>query len=307
MLKHKYINSFWEGTGQNNSKKLLKKDTDYLFQEVLDVTSKLEFLLIIDDAEDLLRTSKTMLKEFIEILFENSSTIRVLITSNIEVVSFLGGISGVKGGAVKLQSLSQYASEKLLCEKAGRIITREDKNKLQNMEPTRVHGTVVKNAYQHLFDVILSGHPVAIGLAANIYSNSSLEFLYETLAKSSLLNTLAQGTIGKLTINEKLRFSLNLTLRIMQDKNVLIFFNLMGYFPGGAEEEIIDRLWPQAKKKASNPDWKQYFHFLVKASFMSKKKVKLNKEWSETYSLVPMLKTLAEESRNLQERKKVHR
>ncbi len=177
---------------------------------------------------------------------------------------------------------------------------------MQKKEPVRVHGGI-KNAYQHLFDVILSGHPIAIGLAANIYSNSSLEFLYETLAKSSLLNTLSQGTIGKATINEKLRFSLNLTLRIIQDKNVLLFFNLMGYFPGGVEEPTVDSLWPRVKKKTTSEDWAQYYHFLVKASFMSKKKVKVDKEWKEIYVLVPMLKTLAEESRSLKERKKVHR
>ena len=177
---------------------------------------------------------------------------------------------------------------------------------MMKMEPVRVHGGI-KSAYQHLFDVILNGHPIAIGLAANLFSNSTLEFLYETLAKSSLLNTLSQGTIGKATINEKLRFSLNLTLRLIQDKNVLLFFNLMGYFPGGSEESAIQHLWPKVKRKTTSQDWRQYYHFLVKASFMSKKKVKIGKEWREVYTLVPMLKTLAEESRSLNERKKVHR
>lgn len=307
MLKHKFVNVFRDGIGQSISKRADKKDTENLYSDVLNLISSLEFLLIIDDAEDLLRTSKNMLKEFIESLFEASSTIRVLITSKIEMISFLGGISGVKGGAIKLKSLSTMASEKLLSEKAGRLISREEKNKLQQMEPVRVHGGAVKSAYQHLFEIILSGHPIAIGLAANIYSTSSLEFLYETLAKSSLMNTLAQGTIGKATINEKLRFSLNLTLRLIKDKDVLLFFNLMGYFPGGTENEAIDSLWPKVKKKTTNSDWKQYYHFLAKASFMTKKKLKMNNEWREIYLLVPMLKTLAEESRSIQERKKVHR
>jgi len=55
-----------------------------------------------------------MLKEFIEILFDASSTIRLLLTSKIEMVSFLGGISGIKGGSIKLKNLSLPASEKLL-------------------------------------------------------------------------------------------------------------------------------------------------------------------------------------------------
>ena len=120
MLKHKFVNVFREGTGQGISKKADKKDTDFLFHEVLNIMANLEFLLIIDDAEDLLRTSKGMLKEFIESLFEASSTIRVLITSKIDMISFLGGISGVKSGAIKLKSLSIVASEQLLCEKAGK-------------------------------------------------------------------------------------------------------------------------------------------------------------------------------------------
>lgn len=114
MLKHKFVNVFKESAGMIISKKSDKKDTDFLFNEVLNIISNLEFLLIIDDAEDLLRTSKKMLKEFIEMLFDASTTIRLLLTSKIEMVSFLGGINGIKGGSVKLKNLSLPASEKLL-------------------------------------------------------------------------------------------------------------------------------------------------------------------------------------------------
>lgn len=58
MLKHKFVNVFKESAGLTITKKPDKKDTDFLFQEVLNMVSNLEFLLIIDDAEDLLRTSK---------------------------------------------------------------------------------------------------------------------------------------------------------------------------------------------------------------------------------------------------------
>lgn len=174
------------------------------------------------------------------------------------------------------------------------------------MQPDRIHGGL-KSAYHHLFEVILGGHPIAINLAANIFSAGGLEFLYETLAKSSLMNTLSQGTIGKATINNKLRFSLKLTLRLLKDKDVFVFFNLMGYFPGGIEGEVINLLWSKIKRKATTSNWQQYYHFLAKASLMTKKNVKINKETHELYTLVPMLKTLAEESRSIQERKKVHR
>ena len=306
MLKHKFVNAFREGLEKSIFKKTEKKDTEVIFSEVLNILSKLEILLIIDDAEDLLRTSKNMLKSFIESLFEASSTIRVLLTSKIELISFLGGINGVKGGVIKMKPLTLMASEKLLSEKSGRAITREEKNKLQSMQPERVHGGC-KSAYHHLFEVILGGHPIAINLAANIFSSGGLDFLYDTLAKSSLMNTLAKGTIGKSTINTQLRFSLKLTLRLLKDKDVFLFFNLMGYFPGGIEEEVIDSIWPKVKRKATTLNWKEYYHFLAKASLATKKKAKVNKETQELYILVPMLKTLAEESRSIQERKKVHR
>ena len=111
----------------------------------------------------------------------------------------------------------------------------------------------------------------------------------------------------KATINEKIKYSLNLTLRLIKDKSVLIYFNLMGYFPGGTTASVIDEVWPKVKRKTTSSDWKQYFQFLLKASFMTKKKVKVNNDRLELYTLVPMLKTLAEESRSIQERKKIHR
>lgn len=113
MLKHRFINAFREGLGQTIIKRCDKKDTELLFNEVLSTVAKTEILLIIDDAEDLLRTSKNMLKEFIESLFEASSTIKLLLTSKIELISFLGGINGVKGRVIKLKPLSLMASEKL--------------------------------------------------------------------------------------------------------------------------------------------------------------------------------------------------
>ena len=182
MLRHKFVNAFREGLGKAIFKKAEKKDTDMMFNEVLNTLSKIEILIIIDDAEDLLRTSKNMLKSFIESLFEASSTIRVLLTAKIELISFLGGINGVKGGVIKMKPLSLMASEKLLCEKSGRTITKEEKNKLQSMQPERVHGGC-KSAYHHLFEVILGGHPIAINLAANIFSSGGLEFFVRYISK----------------------------------------------------------------------------------------------------------------------------
>ena len=306
ILKHKFVNSFREGLGKTVIKISEKKDTEMLFNEVLNTISRIEVLLIIDDAEDLLRTSKDMLKLFIESLFEASSTIKVLLTSKIEIISFLGGINGVKGRVVKLKPLALISSEKLLIEKSGRNIGREEKNKLQLRQPERVH-TGCKNAYNHLFEVILGGHPIAINLAANIFGANGLEVLYETLTKSNLMNTLAQGTIGKSTINTQLKFSLNVTLRLFKDKDVFLFFNLMGYFPGGIESEVIDIIWKKIKGSISTSNWREYYSFLSKASLMDRKKWKLNNEQKDIYVLVPMLKTLAEESRSIQERNKVHR
>jgi len=60
-----------------------------------------EFLLIIDDAEDLLKANKDMLKEFLEIIFE-AAQIKILLTSKIELGAFLGGINGVSEWVMKI-------------------------------------------------------------------------------------------------------------------------------------------------------------------------------------------------------------
>ena len=69
-----------------------------------------EFLLIIDDAEDLLKANKDMLKEFLELIFE-AAQIKILLTSKIELGAFLGGINGVSERVIKIQPLSLQVSE----------------------------------------------------------------------------------------------------------------------------------------------------------------------------------------------------
>ena len=56
---------------------------------------KYDFLLILDDAEDLLKTGKEILKEFLELIFEKGAKIKVILVSQIDLGSFVGGISGV--------------------------------------------------------------------------------------------------------------------------------------------------------------------------------------------------------------------
>jgi Cdc6-like AAA superfamily ATPase len=58
MLKHKFIKAFREGIGKSLIKMAEKKDTEAMFNEVLHTLSNIEILVVIDDAEDLLRTSK---------------------------------------------------------------------------------------------------------------------------------------------------------------------------------------------------------------------------------------------------------
>ena len=75
---------------------------------------KLDLLLVIDNAEDLLVINKNILKEFLERLFEESQSIKVLLTSKIEPVAYLGGINGVNDSVIKLKPLNTQFSERLL-------------------------------------------------------------------------------------------------------------------------------------------------------------------------------------------------
>lgn len=177
--------------------------------------------------------------------------------------------------------------------------------KCKNRETERVHGGF-KSAYHHLFESLLGGHPIAISLAGSMYSNITLGKLYETLVKSALLNSLTQGTAGKSNVSNNLYLSLNLSLKLYHNKKIYEFFHLMGYLPGGAREEDIDHLWGDVSTNELH-DWRPMWTYLENASIIIRKKVKFNKDSIEVYQLVPMLKNIAEESRNQKQRHRIHK
>ena len=181
-----------EGTGYQIVNKAERKDTMQIFKEMLRFLKDMDMLVVIDNAEELLIIDKDILKEFLEKLFEYSTSIKVLLTSKIEPVAYLGGISGVKDGVIRLKPLNTQFSERLLSEKAGKVIPKDERIALQKREPELVHGGF-KNAYQHLFESVLGGNPVAISLAGSLYSNNKLNDLYETLVKSTLIDPLSKG------------------------------------------------------------------------------------------------------------------
>jgi hypothetical protein len=85
-----------------------------IFKEMIKFLRNLDLLIVIDNAEDLLVIDKNILKEFLEMIFEGSQSIKVLLTSKIEPVAYLGGINGVKDSTIKLKPLTTQFSEKLL-------------------------------------------------------------------------------------------------------------------------------------------------------------------------------------------------
>jgi hypothetical protein len=102
--------------------------------------------------------------------------------------------------------------------------------------------------------------------------------------------------------------SLRLTLKLLNDNGVYLFFNLLSYFPAGFMAEDIEKLWPKVNNaKKAHSDWRLYMTFLMKASLVTKKRVKLSKKDHEVYLLVPMLKQMAEENITLRESDLVHR
>lgn len=176
---------------------------------------------------------------------------------------------------------------------------------LQKREPERVHAGF-KNGYQHLFESLLGGHPIAISLAGSIYANKTLNDLYDTLVKSTILNSLTQGTAGRSLVSNNLTLSLNLSLKLYNDKKIYQFFHMMGYLPGGAREEDIDQIWQQVSGSEYN-DWKPFCSYLENASIIVKKKVKQNKNEIIVMQLVPMLKNIAEEYGADQQRNRMHK
>ena len=157
-----------------------------------------------------------------------------------------------------------------------------------------------------MFETLLGGHPIAISLAGSFFKNNSIEVVYENLIKTALLNTLTEGTNLKTDVTNNLFNSLNLSLKLYNDKKIYEFFHMMGYFPGGAREEDIDHVW-KAIYKGKPVEWKPFCRYCENASIIIRKKVKFKKDSIEIYQLVPMLKNIAEESQENSERKKLHR
>ena len=103
-----------------------------------------------------------------------------------------------------------------------------------------------------------------------------------------------------------MEYSLSLSLKLYNDKKIYSFFHLMGYLPGGAREEDIEQFWKKVNK-STLIEWKPYCNYLQKACIITKKNVKLNKETVEVYQLVPMLKNIAEEYGNKEEKSSLHK
>lgn len=157
-----------------------------------------------------------------------------------------------------------------------------------------------------MFEGLLGGHPVAISLAASLFKSTNIDEVYNVLVKTTLLNTLTQGTAGKSSVTENLYSSLDLTLKLFNDHKIYEFFHMMGYFPGGAREEDIDIVWKEVNK-GKRIEWIGYCRYLENASIVIRKKVKLNNNSVEVFQLVPMLKNIAEEGQEINERKNMHK
>lgn len=114
LLVHRFVATFEDSMGIKIVTRGEKKDTMDMFKEVLKYISNNEIILVIDNAEDFLNIDKNILKMFLDTLFESSNKIKVILTSKIEPVSYLGGLNGVHDRVIKLKPLSNQYAEKLL-------------------------------------------------------------------------------------------------------------------------------------------------------------------------------------------------
>ena len=52
---------------------------------------------------------------------------------------------------------------------------------MQNRKPERTHSAAVKNAFSHLFDIVLGGNPTTIIIASSLFESVGLDKLYDKL------------------------------------------------------------------------------------------------------------------------------
>ena len=174
-----------------------------------------------------------------------------------------------------------------------------------DLKPSTAFGrSRYKSAYSHLFEEILGGNPTAISLAASIFASFGMEKLYERMNGRHLLENLAvSGRTGR-SVNVKMRFSLNLVLKLLERLSIDLFA-LLGYFPAGLRAKDLDVLFPKVITASGRAltremtgvrgEWKRSMTPLMKASLVTRKTEKLNGKSYELYQIVPILSSFAVE------------
>ena len=194
---------------------------------------------------------------------------------------------------LKLKPLLPLYAEKLLCERSGKSIAREEKQAMQNRKPERVHAAAVKSAYQHLFEMVLGGNPTTIIIASSIFESIGLDKLYEKLVTPKHMESLAVMQ-NKESVEKLMKHSLTLVLRLLGQGSSELFW-LLGYFPGGVREKDLARLWKQLDVRGGE-ELGLLLGQLRKANIVTKSQEKIEKKVQEVHKLIPILKPLAVES-----------
>ena len=127
-------------------------------------------LLVIDNAENLIKMQKSELQMLLSIMLNRVSTLRILMTSQHPLQP--SGDFEFNEEIIKLAGLSKIQSENLFKEVCGRGITQYEINDLLKVRPDKnrypqEQNKTYRSLHEHHLFSLLNGNPQSISLVAS--------------------------------------------------------------------------------------------------------------------------------------------
>ncbi len=237
----------------------------------------LRLLLVLDNCEDVLHTAAGAFRDFLARLLLAAPGVRILATSR----HLIGALpaAGVSEIAFEVGRLAPLDAAHLFLARCPRELTLAE---LGNPKPDRALQTLAT----HRALRFLAGHPLAIGLAAPVLADRTLDQLADLL-ETTPASTLAVSGLPEKDRDANLGATFEVSIRQVEeiDPEAVRLFSVMGLVPGGAFPEDLDAIW-------GDPSWRTRMDLLIRRGSLVQFEQLGDK--TERYSTFPFVTAMAE-------------
>jgi len=252
---------------------ILVPDDDSFFEHL----RPLRLLLVLDNCEDVLHAAAGPFRDFLARLLAAAPDVRILATSR----RLIGALpaAGVSEIGFDVGRLAPLDAARLFVARCPRDLTRAE---IGNPKP----GQELRALAGHRAVHFVAGHPLAIGLAAPILADRTLDQLADLLEQTPG-STLAVPGLPEKDRNANLAATFEVSIRQVREIDPLAvrLFSAMGLLPGGAFPADLDAIW-------GGSSWHPQMDLLIQRASL----VQLERSADETerYSTFPFVTAHAE-------------